>query len=55
MGDKNKDHDLKEQAWLYLEEESCRKGNSRYKGPGTGSSWLIQGTPMKFMLLEQSE
>lgn len=25
MGDKNKDHDLKEQAWLYLEEESCRE------------------------------
>lgn len=25
MGDKNKGHDLKEQAWLYLEEESCRE------------------------------
>ena len=45
MGDKNKGHDLKEQAWLYLGKRVSGKGNNRYKGPGTGSNWLVQGTP----------
>lgn len=30
MGDKNKDHDLKEQAGC-IWRESCREGNNRYK------------------------